>query len=58
MLKLRDWIDVNKLNWNHLSENPNAIDILKENKNKINWSKLALNHNAMELFEKLIGIMI
>ena len=35
MLKLRDWIDINKLNWNTLSENPNAIELLKENQNKI-----------------------
>ncbi len=29
MLKLRDWIDINKLNWIGLSENPNAIELLK-----------------------------
>ncbi len=27
MLKLRDWIDINKINWVHLSENPNAIKL-------------------------------
>jgi hypothetical protein len=36
MLKLRDWIDINKLNWNELSFNSNAIELLKENPNKIN----------------------
>ena len=37
MYKLRDWIDINKLNWQGLTENPNAIDLLEQNKDKINW---------------------
>ena len=37
MMKLRDWIDIDKLDWFGLSLNPNAIDLLKENKNKIDW---------------------
>ena len=36
MLKLLDWIDINKIDWCYLSENPNAIELLKENKDKIN----------------------
>jgi hypothetical protein len=36
-MKLRDWIEIDKLYWEMLSRNPNAIDILKENKDKINW---------------------
>ena len=51
MLKLRDWIDINKINWHELSLNPNAIELLKENKDKINWKKLSNNLNAIELFE-------
>jgi hypothetical protein len=27
MLKLRDWVDINKLNWSYLSENPNEIEL-------------------------------
>jgi len=33
--KLRDWIDKNKVNWNYLSKNPNAIEILKKIKIKL-----------------------
>ena len=36
-MKLRNWIDENKLDWNNLSSNPNAIELLKENKDKIDW---------------------
>jgi hypothetical protein len=34
MLKLSDWVDFGKINWNGLSLNPNAIELLKENKKK------------------------
>jgi len=37
MYKLRSWIDVNKINWDYLSENSNAIDLLEKNMDKINW---------------------
>ena len=30
MLKLRDWIDINEINWTWLSKNPNAIELLKK----------------------------
>ena len=30
-MKLRDWIDINKLNCITLSKNPNAIELLKKN---------------------------
>ena len=33
--KLRDWIDINKLDWSSLSYNANAIQLLKDNINKI-----------------------
>ena len=41
-----------KINWDNLSNNQNAISLLKKNKNKINWSCLSLNKNAIELLEK------
>jgi len=44
-MKLRDWVDKDKLNWNFLSLNPNAIELLKENPDKINWYRLCLNEN-------------
>jgi len=53
MLKLRDWIDINKINWNYLSLNPNAIELLKENQDKINWCFLSSNPNAIKLLKKI-----
>ena len=44
MLKLRDWVDISKLDWMFLSENKNAIELLKENQDKINWSNFSLHH--------------
>ena len=32
MLKLRDWIDINKINWEQLSLNQNAIELLNSNR--------------------------
>jgi hypothetical protein len=52
MLKLRDWIDINTLDWNGLAFNPNAISLLKENQNKINWYNLSVNPNAISLFKE------
>ena len=48
---LRDWIPLNKLNWKYLSENPNAIDLLKANKHKIVWEILSSNPTAIELLK-------
>jgi hypothetical protein len=49
--KLKDWIPVKKLDWEMLSENPNAIDLLKDNLNKIDWELLSLNPNAIDLLK-------
>src|SRR5437588_230151 len=49
---LLEWIDINKLNWNCLSLNPNAIHLLEKNQEKINWVWLSLNPNAIDLLEK------
>ena len=48
---LLPWITINKLYWNKLSRNPNAIDILKVNEDKIDWSNLSKNPNAIKLLE-------
>ena len=54
--KLRDWIDIKKINFNGLSLNTNdkAIELLKKKKDKIDWSKISLNTNdkAIELLEE------
>jgi len=47
--KLRNWININKLDKDLLSENINAIDFLKENPDNINWENLSGNTNASEL---------
>ena len=49
---LLDWIDKDKLNWDSLCLNPNAIDLLLKNKDKINWDKLSANPNAIDLLKK------
>lgn len=41
-----------KICWNSLSKNENAIDILEENIDKINWWWLSKNPNATHLFIK------
>ena len=63
-LILRDWIDIDKLNynllclnknaidWNRLSKNTSAIKLLTANKNKINWEHLSSNKNAIKLLNE------
>ena len=49
-----DWISntSEKQNWNSLSFNPNAIDLLKQNQDKINWYNLSQNLNTLDLLEQ------
>ena len=51
-MKLLDWVDIDKLDWYTLSENPNATYILEKHFNKINWDWLSENPNAIHLLEK------
>ncbi len=41
-----------KVNWNSLSENPNAISILQNNLDKVDWNNLSKNPNAIQLLFK------
>src|SRR5207248_1632321 len=41
-----------KIDWDELSSNPNAIYLLEKNLDKINWGYLSLNPNAIYLLEK------
>ena len=41
--KLLHWIDIEKLDWLHLSENPAAIHLLESNPKKIDWEWLSEN---------------
>jgi len=45
---LLDWIRLEQLTWHNLSTNPNAIDLLKNNKDKIDWKSLAENPSIFE----------
>ena len=47
--KLIYWIDKDKLNYYHLSENEKALDFRY---NIINWSILSYNENAIELLKR------
>ena len=51
-MKLRDWVDKSKINWDDLSSNPNAIQLLEKNPDKIYWSWLSRNPNAIKLLEQ------
>jgi hypothetical protein len=42
----KDWR--NKIDWEVLSQNPNAIDLLKENPHKIDWEYLSANTAAID----------
>ena len=50
--ELVDWIVEEKLNWEHLSGNPYAIEMLEKNQEKINWKSLSSNPYAVHLLEK------
>ena len=49
--KLLDWIPKEKLDYNHLSLNPRALKIIKNNIDKANWRLLSKNECAVELLE-------
>ena len=40
------------INWNMISDNINALHIIKQNIDKINWYRLCSNTNAIELLKK------
>ena len=51
-MKLRDWINLDKIDWDWLSLNPNAMHLLEQNQDKINWYYLSKNPNAVHLLEQ------
>ena len=51
-MKLRNWIDMNKIDWRYLSTNPNAIHLLEQNQDEIYWDCLAENPSALHLLEQ------
>ena len=45
MYKYIDWIKTYKINWDNLSENPNALHLLEQNQDKICWNYLYQNYH-------------
>ncbi len=43
-----------KIDWDFLSKNPNAVHLLEKYPNKINWDFLSKNPNAIHLLKKNI----
>jgi len=43
----------NKLNWDRLSSNINAIEICENNLNRINWGKICQNPNGLHIIKKI-----
>ena len=52
--KLIDFVSNNfdKIDWENLSSNPNAIHLLEQNHDEIDWGSLSLNPSAIHLLEK------
>ena len=46
MLKLHDWININKINWDLLFVSENT---LKNNQNNIDWEFIFVNKNKINL---------
>jgi hypothetical protein len=49
--KLRNWINKENLKWDYLSENTNAIEIIKEKYDKIDWYSLSGNPTAIDILK-------
>jgi hypothetical protein len=43
IMKLREWIPIDKLDWSYLSSNPNAIHLLEKHLEKVIWVRLSLH---------------
>ena len=54
MYKLLDWIDIDKLSWRQLSQNPNTITLLEKYQDKIDCEILSKNPNAIHLLKKIL----
>ena len=51
-MKFLHWILEDKIDWNYLCLNPNAIYLLEQNLDKINWVYLLGNPNTIHLLEQ------
>ena len=61
-MKILDWVLLDKIDWEILSSNPNAIHLLEQNIDKIDWNVLSLNPSIFEIDievkAKIIDIII
>lgn len=48
-LKLVDWINPEKIDWDYLSMNPHALNLLEQNPHKIEWYYLSKNEHEREI---------
>jgi hypothetical protein len=48
---LHSWVPIEKLDWDSLSTNPQAIDLLEANQDKINWYKLSKMPEAINILK-------
>ena len=44
--------NLDKINWERLSENPKAIHLIEQNPDKVNWRGLSKNPKAIHLLEQ------
>ena len=56
--KLLDWIDINKLYWDGLSRNPNAINLLKNNLDKVRLTWLLENPNVLDIIDLIDAALL
>ncbi len=47
-----EFIINNRVNWNFLSRNPNAIHLLENNQDRIDWRALSGNPNAIDIISR------
>ena len=52
MFKLKEFVIVDKLDWEQLTNNPNAVYLLEKNPEKIYWYRLSVNPNAIYLLNQ------
>ena len=52
IMKLKSWVNFDKLNWSNLSENPAAIDLLTQNSDKIDWERFCSNPAAIDILKQ------
>ena len=59
LMKLREWVQIDNLDWEGLSRNPNAIQLLEKNLDKVYWSQLSANPNpnAIHILEQNLDKM-